>query len=177
MKRFKQIIVLLFLASLSLMMGFKKHLTGKKADPKWSGAVKFHQKKTGPTIVRDEWWMIATITNNFGNGLDSSIFQSTEGDRARCATNAKAELSLGLDEQSGDYDISVSIPGCYGLKTDRYGKTDSFGLCDETDILIERQKTSPSPNVLTGTIRVVEGPDASGYTVVTTHEWDLKQVK
>ena len=139
--------------------------------------MKFHQKKTGPTIVRDEWWMIATITNNFGNGLDSSFFQSTEGDRAHCATNAKAELSLGLDEQSGDYDISVSIPGCYGLKTDRYGKTDSFGLCDETAILIERQKTSPNPNVLTGTIRVVEGPDASGYTVITTHEWDLKKIK
>jgi hypothetical protein len=82
MKRFKQLILLLFLASLSLMMGFKKHLTGKMTEPKWSGTVKFHQKRTGRTIVRDEWWMIASIINNFGNGLDSSIFQSTEGDRA-----------------------------------------------------------------------------------------------
>src|SRR5438045_119736 len=111
MKRFKQIIPLLFLASLSLMMGFKKHLTGKKTEPKWSGTVKFHQKRTGPTIVRNEWWMIATITNNFGIGLNSPSFQSREGDGAHCATNAKEEWSLGLDEKRGDNDIFWSIPG------------------------------------------------------------------
>jgi hypothetical protein len=159
------------------MVGFKKKFHQKKTEAKWSGTITFHQKKTGLKIVRDEWWMIATITNNFGNGLDSSIFQNTDGDKARCATNGKTELSLGLDEQTGDYDMSVDIPGCYGLKTDRYGKTDSFGLCDETAIVIERQRTSPNPNALKGTIRVVDGPDASGYTVITTHEWDLKKVK
>jgi len=177
MQTVKRIIPFLFIAFLLMLIAFRKNPQRNNAESKWSGTIIFHQKKTGPKIVRDDWWMIATITNNIGNGLDSSIYEGTEGDKARCATNAKTELSLGLDEQTGDYDMSVDIPGCYGLKTDRYGKTDSFGLCDETAIVIERQRTSPNPNALKGTIRVVDGPDASGYTVITTHEWDLKKLK
>ena len=172
------LLLLLFVMIVFLSTGFKKHKPEKQSEEsKWTGSVSFHQKRTGSKIVRDDWWMIATISNNRGNGLDSSIYENTDGDKARCATNAATELSLGIDKQTGEYDISVDIPGCYGMKTDRYGKTDSFGLCDETAILIEGQRTDPNTSTLKGTLRVVEGPDASGYTVITTHEWNLKKVK
>jgi hypothetical protein len=49
------------------------------AEDKWSGTVTFHEKMTGSTIARHDWWMIATITNNTGNALDSAIFEITNG--------------------------------------------------------------------------------------------------
>jgi hypothetical protein len=175
MRNYK-IILRVFISAIFLLSGFKERKkVNVHPEDKWSGIVTFHEKKTGPKIIRSDWWMIATINNNVGNALDSSVFENTDGDKARCAKREKTELDLGLDEQTREYDITIAVPGCYGTKTDRYGKTDSFGLCDETAIIIERQKQGADHNVLSGQITIVDGPDANGNKTVTVHEWNLKK--
>ncbi len=169
-----KIVAILFIVL--VFYGFKKKSSLIAAEDKWSGTVAFYEKRTGPKIIRSDWWMIGKITNNAGNGLDSSIFENTDGDKSRCATNDKTELELGIDEEKKEYGITVGIPGCYGTKTDRYGKTDSYGLTDQTAIVIDHQKLGPNPNLLEGRIRTVDGPDANGSSTVTIYEWNLKKI-
>lgn len=169
-------IAVLVLAAIFIFGGFKKK-AAMTDEGKWTGTVSFYEKRTGGKIVRSDWWMIGTITGNIGNGLDSSIFENTDGDKAKCATSEKTELELGIDGETNEYDITVNIPGCYGTKTDRYGKTESYGLCDETAIMINHQKLGSDPDLLEGRIRTVQGPDASGSSIIIIYEWHLKRVK
>jgi len=171
-----KIVAILFVTTIFVFSGFKKKSSIVTAEDKWSGTVTFYEKRMGPKIIRSEWWMIGKITKNVGNGLDSSICENTDGEKARCATNEKTELELGIDEQKKEYGITIRIPGCYGTMTDRNGKAESYGLTDETAIVIERQKLGSNPNLLEGRTRTVDGPDANGSESITIYEWNLKKV-
>lgn len=137
----------------------------------------FFERKSGREITRSEWRMEANIKNDTGTAIHSSITESIYGDHSFCKTVAKTELELGIDEESGEYSINVPVPGCYGTVTDRYGKTDSMGVTDETAIVIERQKLGKNPDMLAGQIKTVDGPDLNGSTTVTIYEWNLKKAK
>ena len=168
----------LFLIAVFLLTGLKKSTTIKKlTDDKWSGTVTFHEKKTGSTIARHDWWMIAKITHNLGNALDSAIIENTDGDKWRCATGGKTELELDINENKNEYGITVPVPGCYGYSITKYGeRLDGYGLTDETAIVINKQRLGTNPDVLFGNL-VLSDFSADGSRTVTTYTWDLKKSK
>ena len=132
------------------------------------------REKTGPTIARYDWWMIAKITNNFGNALDSAITESTEGDKFRCATSDTTELELGIEEDKNEYGITVRVPGCYGQSINKYGDVSDGAMTDETAIVINRQQLGSNHDILKGNIVLIDTlPD--GTRAVTTYTWDLKK--
>ena len=173
-----KIIVLLFIAATLLLTGFKvSKKTKTVVEDKWSGTVTFHEKKTGSTIARYDWWMIAIIKNNFGTALDSAIIETIEGDKWRCATGDTTELELGLEEEKGIYGITVHVPGCYGYGINKYGeRLNGYGLTDETAIVINKQRLGSNRDVLFGNLVQTEHA-ADGTQTVTTYTWNLKKTK
>jgi len=173
-----KIIILLFIAATLLLTGFKvSKKTKTVVEDKWSGTVTFHEKRTGSTLARHDWWMTATITNNVGYALDSAIIENTEGDKWRCATKDTTELELGIEEDKNEYGITVPVPGCYGYSITKYGeRLDGYGLTDQTAIVINRQRLGPNHDILKGNLVLTDNsPD--GSRTVTTYTWDLKKSK
>src|ERR1700741_728640 len=153
---------LLFIVAFFILNGFKENKNAlPPAEDKWSGSVTFHEKMTGPTIIRHDWWMIATITNNTGNALDSAIFENTNGGNWGCGSNDQTELELGIEKDKNEYGITVPVPGCNGLT-------------DQTAIVINKQRLGSYPNVLSGNL-VLRDSSADGTKTITTYTWDLRK--
>jgi hypothetical protein len=170
--------VLLFIAGLFILTGFKKQNRDRKIpEAKWSGTVSFFEKKSGGEIAFYEWRMEATITNDTGTAVHTMKFSNTQGDNSYCRTAGKTELEVGVDEDAGEYGITVWVPGCYGRTYYHYGKIDSFTVTDETGIMINKQRLGANHNALSGRTRDVAGPDPSGCTTITIYEWDVKKTK
>ena len=177
MKNYK-IIPLLFIA-LPFLSSSTRTLkkTNTKSESKWSGTVSYFEKKSGGEIDLSDWRMEATITNDTGTAVHTYKFRNKLGDESYCRAMAKTELDLGIDEDAGIYEISVPVPGCHGIATYHYGGTDSFGVTDETGIMINKQRLGTNHNVLSGRIRDIDGPDPAGCTTITTYEWNLRKTK
>ena len=172
-----KIVALSFITSLFLFNSLNKNKTPiKSVEDKWTGTVTFHEKKTGSTLTRSDWWMIATIKDNVGNALDSAIIESTEGDKWRCATSDTTELEVDIEPDKMEYGITVPVPGCYGYSIDKSGvRLDGYGLTDQTAIVINKQRLT-NTNLLIGNIVWTENsPD--GSRTVTTYTWNLKKSK
>jgi len=172
-----QITVLIFIVSIFGLTGFKKQSWKKRvsSEDKWSGTVNFHEKKMGPTLVRHDWWMTATLVGNSGEAMDTAYIENTDGDKWHCRTVAKTELELGIDEEKGKYGITVAVPGCYGVSIDRYGVVyPGYGLTDETAIVINDQRLGTNHNVLSGSI-VLRDSFPDGSRAITTYTWNLKK--
>jgi hypothetical protein len=168
-------VLLLFIPLLRNIHAFRERKNEIHLEDKWTGTVSFFEKKSGGEIGISEWKMEATITNGTGTAVHTSMTRSPYGDHSFCRTSAKTELDLGIDDEAGEYSINVPVPGCYGTVTDRYGKTDSMAVTDETAIIIDHQKLPKNRSVLSGMKKTIDGPDAGGVTTVTTYEWNLKK--
>ena len=175
---YRKTFLFFFLAGMFFLTGFRKNKEGKMLpEDEWSGMVTFHEKKTGSTIARHDWWMIATIKNNRGIAIDSAIIETTEGDKWRCATGDTTELELGIEEAEGIYGITVRIPGCYGYGINKYGeRQNGYGLTDETAIVINKQRLGSNRDSLFGNLVQTEHA-ADGTQTVTTYTWNLKKSK
>jgi hypothetical protein len=53
----------------------------------------------------------------------------------------------------------------------------TLAVTDETAIFIDHQKLTKNHDLLAGSIKTIDGPDANGATTVTIYEWNLKKVK
>jgi hypothetical protein len=170
----KSRILLLFIAAVFLLYGFKKRIIDAvEPDEIWSGTVSFVQKQTGAMIVTSEWKMEATITSNKANAIHSFHSNLINGDISDCKTTSETELSVGIDYNEKMYSIEVPMPGCYGKQTSG-DRTVDFAQSDETAIRINDQPLK-DPNVLEGTLTEKEGAEESGGTI-TTYTWHLERI-
>ena len=173
---YNKIFFFFFLPGMFFLTGFRKNKEGKMlSEEKWSGTVTFHEQKIATTFIRCHWWMIATIKDNVAAALDSSIIETRIGDRTYCATRDTTELELGIEEDKGEYGITVPMPGCYGYAIDKYGvRRDDYGLTDQTAIVINRQPLGKSRDLFIGTL-VWSDTAVDGTIIITTHTWNLKK--
>ncbi len=171
----KYIVFLMFIVLVFLLVSSYAEKKGSEtnAEKKWNGSVSWFQKKTGPELSLSEWSMEASLTNDTGRAVHSSRVVTRRGDVSDCRTVGKAELNVGIDEETGEYSIEVLMPGCYGTVRYYHGQTEDYARTDETAIIIEKQRLGNNPNFLPGFLVEYDTTEARGNTTVTTYRWNL----
>ncbi|MGZ8558090.1 MAG: hypothetical protein ACXWWC_07155 [Chitinophagaceae bacterium] len=179
MKKYK-ILLPLFITLFFLATGFiqkNNHRIpwkNKTADEDtWSGTVSYFNKITGPKIILSEWKMDATINNNTVTATNEFNFANTLGDVAECkGRDTTVQEVISIDYEEKEYYIDVQIPPCRGTATTS-GVTEPYGATDETGIVVSKQKLKTTPDIISDSLILRDGPDGGGNRGVTIYKWNL----